>query len=137
MMLKEYCQKHKITAKALAEQCGIPYSTVNDLLNKKTELGRVSFGAICRISDYLGLNLDEFRGLFGEQPDETKQNDAPQIIARNKQYWLLWEGEKVRLCKVTALNERFIEDIAAWTLRDLKVRKQLEEQNALLLNAHR
>ena len=82
------------------------------------------------------MNLDQFRSLFEEVPDKLKE-DAPEIIARNKQYWLIWNDKKVRLCRVTSLNERNIEDIAAWTLRDLKLRNEMEKQNDLLFDARR
>ena len=57
--------------------------------------------------------------------------------ANDKRYYLEWNSKRIDLCKVNALNERNIEDIAAWTLRDLKARQELEKQNDILFNARR
>ena len=105
MTLKEYCKEHCISAKSIADTCAIPYSTVNDLLNGKTELERTSFGVICRIADWLGLGLDDFRGMFAAKGGEAGSSE-PQIIVRNKRYQLIADGERVDLCKVSSLNER-------------------------------
>ena len=118
MTLKEYCRDHHITAMSIAEDCAIPYSTVNDLLNAKTETGRTSFGVICRIADRLGLGLDEFRSMFTD--DQRLDSPAdPQIIVRNKRYQLVADGERIDLCRVSSLNKKNIETIAAWTLHRL------------------
>ena len=134
MTLKEYCKEKKISARSIAENCHIPYSTVNDLLNGKTELGRASFGVISEIADFLDFGLDEFRMMFemkGFQPDRS----VPGVIIRNKRYFLLWDGKRIDLCKVTRLNKSNIEDIAEWTARDLMIQKALEEQDDLLSDA--
>ena len=136
MTLKEYCKELGKTAKEIARNCHIPYSTINDLMNAKTDVERTSFGTVCKVADYLGLGLDEFRRMF----DETIRGESflvSQIIVRNKRYFLFHQGKRVDLCKVSALNERNIGDIAAWTLRDLTTQEQLEEQNDLLLDARR
>ncbi len=131
MTLKEYCKENHISARSISQSCDIPYSTVNDLMNAKTELERTSFGVVCRMADYLALGLDTFRMMF----EENVCQDSPQIIVRNKRYQLLADGNRVDLCKVSELNKKYIDDIAAWTLRDMKVRKEMEKQNDLLLNA--
>ena len=131
MTLKEYCKEKNISARSVSQACDIPYSTVNDLLNAKTELERTSFGVVCRMADYLALGLDAFRMMF----EENICQDSPQIIVRNKRYQLLADGNRVDLCKVSELNRRNIDDIAAWTLRDMRTRQEMEKQNDLLLNA--
>ena len=136
MTLKEYCRERGKTAKDIARSCRIPYSTINDLINAKTELDRTSFGTVCKVADFLGLGLDEFRALFDETVRSQSLSD-PQIVVRNKRYFLFFKGQRVDLCKVSALNEKNIEDIAAWTMRDLMTQEQLEAQNDLLSDARR
>lgn len=131
MTLKEYCKENHISARSISQACDIPYSTVNDLLNAKTELERTSFGVVCRMADHLALGLDTFRMMF----EENSCQDFPQIIVRNKRYQLLTDGNRVDLCKVSELNTRNIGDIAAWTLRDMQTRQEMEKQNDLLFNA--
>ena len=134
MTLKEYCKDHKITARHISEDCGIPYSTVNDLMNGKTELRRTSFGVISDIADFLGLDLDEFRSMFEERHQNLGEAEL-DLIVRNKRYLLLWEGKRVDLCKASLLNKAYIADIAGWTLSDLKEQEELEKQDALLSDA--
>ena len=130
MTLKEYCKENHISARSISQACNIPYSTVNDLLNAKTELERTSFGVVCKMADHLNLTLDVFRAMF----EENAVQYSPQIIVRNKRYQLLMDGKRVDLCKVSALNTKNIEDIAAWTLRDLQVRQQVEKQNVRIID---
>ena len=132
MTLKEYCKEHRISAKSIADTCAIPYSTVNDLLNGKTELERTSFGVICRIADCLELGLDDFRGMFAAKSGEAGSSE-PQIIVRNKRYQLIADGERMDLCKVSSLNEKYIDSIAEWTLRDLRIRKEVKKANDRLM----
>ena len=134
MNLKNYCREHHISAKSIADACGIPYSTVNDILNAKTELERASFGVICKIADMLELGLDEFRTMFEDNKYQEKTIDC-QIIVRNKRYQLVADGEKVDLCKVSELNTKNIETIASWVLRDLRTKKEISRQNDLLFDA--
>ncbi len=137
MTLKDYCKEKKISARNISLTSRIPYSTVNDLLNGKTELARTSFGIVCKIADCLNLGLDDLRKLFDDKPSQYDNNDHPRIFIRNKRYYLEWNSKRIDLCKVNALNGRNIEDIAAWTLRDLKARQELEKQNDILFNARR
>ena len=137
MTIKEYCRNNHISAKEVSLSCGIPYSTVNDLFNGKTSLSRTSFDVICRIADALSMDLSKFRRLFIDGPGTKDRSSDLQIIVRNKRYYLLWEGRRYYICKVNTLNSRYVNDLAELVYEEEFVKKQLEEANAVLLNARK
>ncbi len=155
MDLKTICKKRGIRSKELSAACGIPYSTVNDLLNQKTELARVSFGAICRIADYLNLSLEEMREGLDSTAIHTPQYD---VVVRNKRYYLCLapresaktelespsesanpkrkstkpanesaNPERISLCRSDQKSKQFLADIAEMTFRELCMKKEMEE----------
>ncbi|MCR4605842.1 MAG: helix-turn-helix transcriptional regulator, partial [Eubacterium sp.] len=65
--MKEYLKQHNISIYNLSKQTGIPYSTLNDIINRKTDIDNVRFGHIKALSSFLGLSLDQFAGLFNKQ----------------------------------------------------------------------
>ncbi|MBQ1809591.1 MAG: helix-turn-helix transcriptional regulator [Erysipelotrichaceae bacterium] len=137
MNLKEYCKTNRISVKKMSLSCGIAYSTLNDLINGKTDPDRASFGMIRKIAAYLGLDMNAFCELFPGDSALAGNQPASGIMIRNKSYYLLWRADRIYLCKVTALNDLFIHDIASWKYNELETKRKLEEANDLLLNARK
>lgn len=58
-MLNEWMEQRKITKYRLAKNSGIPYSTVNDLCNGKTQLEKCSAETIYKLAKELNLTMEE------------------------------------------------------------------------------
>lgn len=72
MNFKELLKTKNISGYALAKNTGIPYATINDLINGKTVFQNVSLKHAIAISDYLKINIREL----------SKLENKPQIEFR-------------------------------------------------------
>jgi len=63
MNFKELLQKKNITGYALAKNTGIPYTTINDLINGKTIIQNVSLKHALAIADFLKVDIRELNKL--------------------------------------------------------------------------
>ena len=116
--MKEYLKQHNISIYNLSRQTGIPYSTLNDIINRKTDIDNVRFGHIKALSSFLGLSLDQFAMLFDDQ--DLAVTETEKIVIRNKTYYLSYRDKLIRLCKVTNLNSEYIHEMAEWKIRDIR-----------------
>ena len=134
MTLKEYCAAHHLSVRSLSQQCGIPYSTLSDLINSKTDGSRVSFGVVCTLADALHLSLDTMRTMLAEP--SAKRSDAVlpyRVVVRNKRYYVEIDGVgREYLCKVTPLATRYAQEMAAWHYRDYIKQKEMKEMTNVL-----
>lgn len=124
--MKSFLKEKKITTRSLSDQTKIPYSTLNDIVNGKTDLNSVKFEYIKRIAKALDISIDDFDRLFCTK--KTEQNVDYTVITKNKNYYLLIEGRKepLHLCKATLLNSEYIDELAAWEYQDIKRKEKLE-----------
>ena len=58
-MLNEWMEQKKISRYRLAKNSGIPYSTVNDICNGKTQLEKCSAETIYRLAKELKITMEE------------------------------------------------------------------------------
>lgn len=58
MGLKEELLTRGVTAYRVSKDAGIPYSTLCDLVNGKTDIDNASVKTLARLSSYLGLTMD-------------------------------------------------------------------------------
>lgn len=122
--MKEYCRKKHISISRLSELTGIPYSTLNDIVNGKTDMDNVRYGYVKSIAKALNISLDELEGLMGGY---RAINCDYMITVRNKSYYLEFEGRKTYLCKVNELNSYYIDELARWQYDMQKQEKMLSE----------
>lgn len=61
--LKEYVQKMGLTNYKLSKMSKVSETTISQFFNKKRD---VTFRTACKISDALGVTLDEFRKINNE-----------------------------------------------------------------------
>lgn len=59
MLINEILESKKITIYRLAKISAIPYATLNDICNGKTEIAKCSAETIYRISKSLGISMEE------------------------------------------------------------------------------
>ncbi|MBR5348516.1 MAG: helix-turn-helix transcriptional regulator [Lachnospiraceae bacterium] len=137
MLLKEYCKLRKVSIRQIAMNAHIPYSTLNDLVNQKTDADRAAFGMICALADELKISLDELRQMLSADSLTRADGDGGYaVVVRNKSYYIDIVGEgREYLCKVNPVTTFSIDDIAFWKYRDHMVQKKMEEINDLCFNA--
>ena len=127
--MKDFCGK-KVNCKEMSEVTQIPYSTLNDIVNGKTDPGQMRFSYAKKIADYLGVSLDElYESLVSVRKDELFI-EGGEILVRNKNYYLRCEQyskKLIRLCKVNKDNSYFIKTIAQWKIEELEEEEEWED----------
>lgn len=121
MELKNFLKKEGISVKSLSNKTKIPYSTLNDLINGKTNIDNMRFGFVRKIAAALSLDINNIC--------EMCQNELPVlqdgvIFVKNKMYYLRYysadDEKETALCKVTKDSSRFIKDIAEWEMENIR-----------------
>ena len=59
MLIQTLLQKKNMSVYRLSKESGIPYATVNDICNGKTELGKCSAGTVYKLAKALGTTMEE------------------------------------------------------------------------------
>lgn len=58
-MLKDYLNEKNLSMYKVSKEGGIPYSTLNDLVNGRVEIENCKVSLLLQLGTYLGLSLDE------------------------------------------------------------------------------
>ena len=120
MLLSDYVHSQKISIKQLSVNTSIPYSTLNEIVNGKTELPRVRFEIIKALSKQFGMSLDEFNQKFIEE-NELPHFRCGHVVIRNKTYYLLYDIKGMRgsmeLLSVNPTNSQYIKWLAKQKLQ--------------------
>lgn len=128
MQIKDWLKQNHISVADISKNTGVPYSTLNDIVNGKTDIKRVQLGTAYSISEYLGMTVDELVRLCNR---DFHVQGMYRIITRNKKYYVEYrvDGVKKRdyLCKAVSDNHEWIETIAKWryedVLEDMEIKK--------------
>lgn len=124
-MLKDYLKTHHITVKSLSVETDIPYSTLNDIVNGKTEIDRVSFGTVRKISGALAITIDELADMCaGPYPVSSEY----KVIIRNKKYYLRYNNEEIFLFKVNRINSDYISFAVDAYLDEERKKQEVEDK---------
>ncbi len=128
--LREYLKKNHISIASIARQCGIPYSTANDIINARIEIDRVQTGTTIKMAKTIGLTFEEFYTMCQAQ---TKTPDIRRghIYLRNKRYYVNFTiNGKERteyLCKANETNRMYLQDLARWALKEARLEQRKKE----------
>ena len=137
-MLKDYFDSLRRSLYSIAKESGVPYSTLNDLVNGKVRISECKAGMLRKLSITLGISMDELYSLAEGECDDgheqvmTSYGIPVNIRVRHKAYHmdLDYEGEKVsiELCRVSEASTYYIRDIAKWRaeeyIRDIRMHGQ-------------
>ncbi|MBQ9360741.1 MAG: helix-turn-helix transcriptional regulator [Lachnospiraceae bacterium] len=130
MNIREYLRNKKIKIIDISRNTDLPYTTVNDIVNGRTDIKNVSIGIAMKFSSALDISLDDFIRLFDAKKIYVDEWQG-EISARGKKYYLKYSkddisGEKY-LCKANKLNEKFVDTVAQWALTEIAEKKRLDE----------
>lgn len=119
-MFRNYLRDINKSIYSLAKDSGIPYSTLNDLVNNKVSIDNCKVSLLRSLAGALGVSMDELYGLLS-QPERSVVNSYDVVVTlnvRNKTYYVLFEyqGEPVELelCKVNEDTTYYIDEIMKW-----------------------
>lgn len=119
-MLKDHLNSYGRSIYAVSKNCGIPYSTLNDLANGKVKIDNCKFGMVRKLAAGLGLSIDELCAICDPGPAVylNKYDIEVRLDVRGKTYYALFEymGEKqeLPLCRVTEDTKYYIKEILTW-----------------------
>ena len=142
-MLKEYLAERGKSMYSLAEESGIPYSTVNDLANGRIEIQNCRAGILRKLAEALSVSMDDLYDLCSCEMTvySTERKTPVRIRVKHKRYYAEFtdKGQPVELeiCAVNLDTSYFIRSLAAWTVEDYYGGKEWEAANALLADAKR
>lgn len=140
-MFKNYLKKKKISTYRLSKETGIPYSTLNDLVNHKISVDSFRMGPAKKISGFLGMSLDDFYAMCENDTRGTvRSGDVIGTIGvKGRRYYVDYELDGVRhhdyICKVSGDNDKFVETMAEWSIEDTVREKEFSKLYELYSNA--
>ena len=86
-MLKDYLNEKKLSMYKVSKEGGIPYSTLNDLVNGRVEIENCKVSLLLQLANYLGLSLDEIyavtKGAGSEIKIKTSEIASGKAISAN------------------------------------------------------
>ena len=134
MNIKTYLKQNKLKISDISKQTGIPYTTVSEIINGKTDIDKVQIGIGLKIADACKMDFKRFYNTC------KKSNSIPdvsggRILKKNKSYYLQCSlpgfTDEIYLCKVNPVNTQFIKDMAEWTIHSViseaKQQKSIKE----------
>lgn len=119
-MLKEYLNDRGRSIYAVSKDCGIPYSTLNDLANGKVKIENCKFGMVKDLAAGLRLSIEELCDICasGAEVYRNSYGIEVKLDIRGKSYYAIFEylGERVEmpLCRVTEDTKYYIKEILTW-----------------------
>ena len=142
-MLKEFLQQKDLSIYKLAGISGIPYSTLNDIVNHKVDIANIRAGIVFRLADSLNMSMDELYELCTNQITVYLEEFSAQGIVniKNKKYVLEFQYQNKEftdeLCPVKKEATMFIESIARWQMEKLISDYEMETMYELCIKAKR
>lgn len=132
-MLKEFLKKQHISIYKLSKLSGVPYSTLNDLVNYKLPVENIRAGQLKRIADVLNIDMGALYDMciFKKCIYSKKYNLPAQVEINHKKYYLSFvRNEKEYYCEILPVKKdatTYIEVLAEWKLDEEIEKIQLEE----------
>ena len=120
-MVKDELKKRHISLKQIQRSSNIPYTTLNDIVNGRTNIDTTGVRVLVAFSDALGISLDETYGLF----KENQLSEDCMIEIKGKIYYLKYHGKAYKLCTVNEENTFYIREIAESAYEEIRSNEEL------------
>ena len=125
---KDFIKEKNISLRTLSFETGIPYSTLSDLANERTDIEQMRFGYVMKIASFFSMSPE---ALYDICKPKIPQPDDGELFIKNKKYYLKYktgDGEReIPLHSVTGDIKPFIKELATWTMDDIRQKEQLEK----------
>ena len=142
-MLKELLEQKNMSIYKVAQMSGVPYSTLNDLVNYKVDIENIRAGILYRIAKVLNISMDELYERCSHEIEIYSEQYATKgtVLIKNKKYVLEFEYHDQELnevlCPVKKEATMFVESIAQWQMEKLIADLEMEEAYELCIKAKR
>lgn len=140
-MLKEYLAENQISMYQLAAESHVPYSTVNDLVNRRIDVKNCRAGALKQLADAMSISMNQLYDLCCNEITIVSAAYGVEAMVRSKgkKYYVEFSdhGRPVMLevCPVKEDTSYFIRSLAEWTVEDYFNEREWENANAVLAHA--
>lgn len=142
-MLKAYLSAHNISIYSISKSSGIPYSTLNDIVNCKVEIVNVKVGILYALAEALEISMDTLYEICRD--DITIRSERYHIDGfvskKNKKYHLSFQYDhkkyEYELCPVKKEASLFIYSIALWEMEKHLLDFEMEAAYALCIKTKR
>jgi transcriptional regulator with XRE-family HTH domain len=137
-MLKNYLKEKKISIYQLSKETGISYSTLNNLVNQKTDAATCSGGVLRKIARYLNLTMDEVYDLCSYSKKIFLGGIEADLFVKDQSFFItfIYDGVKKteRIYSIKGSNFRYMEAVGYHELEKLS-KKMEREKYVLYFNA--
>lgn len=133
MELKNYIKKKGFTIRKIADESGLPYSTVNDIANGIVSVSNVGLGKCKAIADVIGVSLDEFYDLY---KNTIEIADDAFVEVKNHAFYLNYDGNEKYIFKANSINSAFVREVAEWDYEDIVSQEELDRLAGEELRSH-
>lgn len=142
-MLKQFLKQKNISIYKLSGISGIPYSTLNDIVNHKVDIANIRAGIVFKLAGILHISMDELYELCSNQIAIYSEGYSTKGIVniKNKKYVLEFQYQNnefmEELCPVKREATMFIESIARWQMEKMISDYEMEKAYELCIKAKR
>lgn len=142
-MLKEFLQQKNISIYKLAGISGIPYSTLNDIVNHKVDIANIRAGIVFKLAEALNTTMDELYRLCTSQITIYLESHSVKgtVNIKNKKYVLEFQYQNKEftdeICPVKKEATMFIESIAQWQMEKIISAYEMEKMYELCIKTKR
>ena len=82
-------KENKLKVSDIAKTTLLPYTTVNEIINGKTDIDRVQIGTGLKIAEACNLSFEEFYCMC-KQSNNPPRIQNGEIMIKNKAYYLIY-----------------------------------------------
>lgn len=132
-MFKAYLKSRNISMYKLSKSSGVPYSTLNDLVNKKLPVINLKSGQLYSLSKSLVITMDELYSMCMQTciVYSDKFDEEAAVVVRHKSYYLLFDKNgntyEEEIIPVKSESTRYIDILAKWKFDELLSRLAMED----------
>ena len=130
MSIKEYLKKNNISIADISRDSGIPYTTVGDIINGRTDVDNASVGVLHGIADRVNMTMEELYQILKNDNSVPELHDGYRIIISNGKYFIKKDGNRTLLCKKNEVNTRFIKEIAETFIKNDEMKRRFSQWKA-------
>lgn len=133
-MLKDLLKERNISVYKLSAAIKEPYSSINDIVNRKVDIIDCKVGVFLKIADYLNLSLQELYEIthIDIHVFSQRYNTTAFVYVSGKKYHFRYSYHgldfDVEQCKVTDNTTLFLEDIILMEMEKRITQQELEER---------
>lgn len=137
-MLKSLLDEKGLSVYKLSKESKIPYSTLNDLVNRKLPIENMRCGQVRGLAIALGMDMDTLYEMCAFTPFVVSGRYGVQasIRVKHKHFWLsfqrngkTYEGDILAVSKDAF---KFLDTLAEWKLNEILAKLEMEDAYAAI-----